>query len=776
MALTLITVQSGWITHSGANKLEVAGDVVRIRQLGLKATSDYSYALKPLNINDPKNWSVRFTVKYPKLGEQGARVSLERAGKKVVWTGADGWFKGASTFVGEKLVHTFPADDQAHTFEFKSVSGVISVSVDGKKCAGTIEPAMPDTIFVGSGPGGTSGTQTEIELSDLVVDSGKVATTLETDTHASPRPVTSGPTVWSMNDHAYEIVRMKGVTWTKAKQLAEARSFRGMKGHLVTVTSADEALFVTSLGDQLNCWYGAYQKPGSVSHSEGWTWITGEPWNYTNWKEGQPDDFDHKGRGEDKLSGLAVLRNGAACWNDFHDDGCGGVSIGYVVEYEPAAQPSTNQLQDRLSTIFGADYRVIPTVQPSGLGKIRVTGSSVRVLVPVGTTLECQPSFSRPDVKLQEVSLFVNGRLVRSEIVFSNAKLPLFTVVADASPGLTTKIHIKGEDDRRNVVDLARIELTTETASKSTSASLSLVDDRIEMSKADSSQAQFDIFLGTEFLGRVQEPDKFKVDARRIPPGQHELWVIGISSTGLLSAPSRSLIEIRPRFSVTSKFERGTFVVEGEQTSLPLHVSRNTEAFVSTRVYVRGSMIAENKNREFDANISMLDVPTGSLIVEVVGVTDSGAMSPPEVIRVDVRSPFHDNLLVKDARRKKLQEMIAKMSEFDRNVAYWYERAKQEPAFRTVMSGKVIFSTDEFGRSASIGYVDSITVPGDAARFLAECRAAMIRRAEHRLEIGRLQKLLGNRESAISTLRQVIAETGEKSGIGLLALQELSGL
>ena len=36
---------------------------------------------------------------------------------------------------------------------------------------------------------------------------------------------------------------------------------------------------------------GGYQDQGQESPSDGWHWITGEPFEYTNWRDGQPDDW-----------------------------------------------------------------------------------------------------------------------------------------------------------------------------------------------------------------------------------------------------------------------------------------------------------------------------------------------------------------------------------------------------------------------------------------------------------------------------------------------------
>lgn len=65
----------------------------------------------------------------------------------------------------------------------------------------------------------------------------------------------------------------------------DARDYcRNMKGDLVTITSEQENQFVYELNP--NTWIGL-----SDAIEEGnWKWVTGEPLEYTNWAEGEPNN------------------------------------------------------------------------------------------------------------------------------------------------------------------------------------------------------------------------------------------------------------------------------------------------------------------------------------------------------------------------------------------------------------------------------------------------------------------------------------------------------
>jgi hypothetical protein len=103
-----------------------------------------------------------------------------------------------------------------------------------------------------------------------------------------------------LTGHYYEVVTSEHLTWAEAEAAAESRTFLGVQGHLATLTSEHESGFVRfeaawwifGVGylDESCCWVGGYQLEGSPEPEGGWQWVTGEPWDYTDWGSGKPDD------------------------------------------------------------------------------------------------------------------------------------------------------------------------------------------------------------------------------------------------------------------------------------------------------------------------------------------------------------------------------------------------------------------------------------------------------------------------------------------------------
>jgi hypothetical protein len=93
--------------------------------------------------------------------------------------------------------------------------------------------------------------------------------------------------------HCYELVTSEHLTWLEAEAAAESRTFLGVQGHLATLTSDYESglarfevawpIFGLPYLGESCCWVGGYQVEGSPEPDGGWQWVTGEPWDYTDW-------------------------------------------------------------------------------------------------------------------------------------------------------------------------------------------------------------------------------------------------------------------------------------------------------------------------------------------------------------------------------------------------------------------------------------------------------------------------------------------------------------
>jgi hypothetical protein len=182
-------------------------------------------------------------------------------------------------------------------------------------------------------------------------------------THFSPRfaclllcavlglalPTTAAP-ILGPDGHFYDVINAPGLTWDAANAAANASSFMGLPGHLVTITSPVEDVFIDTLRNSLQLgevWVGGFQNPITETvPTAGWTWVNGEgsfpgvvsvsP--YANWQAGEPNDFYGVASEQHLAIGFFGLGGG---WND---EGAIGQVAGYAVEYEarvPESGPLT---------------------------------------------------------------------------------------------------------------------------------------------------------------------------------------------------------------------------------------------------------------------------------------------------------------------------------------------------------------------------------------------------------------------------------------------------
>ena len=159
---------------------------------------------------------------------------------------------------------------------------------------------------------------------------------------------TATPVQWPIadggNNHYYDLVMdVAGVTWSEAKAAAEHpdHAYQGVLGHLATLTSPEENAFVTTNflvdASSYRVWLGGHQ-PEGTEPADGWEWITGEPWVFTNWDADQPDDAS----GEDYLEVWAgdVVGHEVGTWNDSDQTSSNQL---YLVEYPSPPIPAVSE-------------------------------------------------------------------------------------------------------------------------------------------------------------------------------------------------------------------------------------------------------------------------------------------------------------------------------------------------------------------------------------------------------------------------------------------------
>jgi len=154
------------------------------------------------------------------------------------------------------------------------------------------------------------------------------------------------PVKWNQNSHYYALVNFIGGTWQQAEADALSKTWAGMQGHLVTITSVEENTFLRDkfapFNTTLIAWIGAYQSSNTSEPSGNWKWVTGETWGYTNWEATQPDNSQ---TGEDFAA--IVLAGPMAAWGQSQNgewfDNVNGFNAGYYIvefdEYKASPDP-----------------------------------------------------------------------------------------------------------------------------------------------------------------------------------------------------------------------------------------------------------------------------------------------------------------------------------------------------------------------------------------------------------------------------------------------------
>jgi len=149
------------------------------------------------------------------------------------------------------------------------------------------------------------------------------------------------PSIRGGNDHYYLAVALQSIiTWFNADSAAQEAG-----GYLASILSKEENEFVYSLVDSPQFWanpfatnlyngpwLGGFQLPGSVEPADGWNWTSGEPWSYSRWYPGEPDDL---GLNEDRIHYYSTSAPMSPEWNDARSNNS---VIAYVIERDTSPQ------------------------------------------------------------------------------------------------------------------------------------------------------------------------------------------------------------------------------------------------------------------------------------------------------------------------------------------------------------------------------------------------------------------------------------------------------
>lgn len=223
-------------------------------------------------------------------------------------------------------------------------------------------------------------------------------------------------------EYHYSVVR-GAFTWSQARANAVSRG-----GHLATITSEAEWQIIqqkapTALSSGL--WIGAFQKKFSNEPAGNWEWVTGEPWAFTKWRSGEPDNS----RG---VEHYAFKFAGTSVWNDNNDRARGD---GYLLEKpvvhirdlpwsdlqatimqvaQARAQNGAEQVQlqmaaDLNSTNIVNMKQALSKIQDVDIAQTASDLARTRVLVDAGTAMSAQANASQESIlKLIEANNSLN--------------------------------------------------------------------------------------------------------------------------------------------------------------------------------------------------------------------------------------------------------------------------------------------------------------------------------------------------------------------------------
>ena len=209
----------------------------------------------------------------------------------------------------------------------------------------------------------------------------------------------AGTNYFSGNGHYYKLVT-GNINWTNAKTAAEASTYEGLTGYLVTITSEAENNFIKNKL-ATNTWIGGSDNSTYTSNThaqtEGtWEWVSGPDngntffcqveigvkaeaahedcavasgYSFENWKDLEPNDHNSATIGEEDCAHMYGTGGSKGQWNDLP---CSNTVGAYVIEYGGTAGESATVSGQTTLTInsteaSGSTFNVFDDKQVSGM-------------------------------------------------------------------------------------------------------------------------------------------------------------------------------------------------------------------------------------------------------------------------------------------------------------------------------------------------------------------------------------------------------------------------
>ena len=261
----------------------------------------------------------------------------------VVGSGNQIYCPGGSQPIAQSITITDP-DDTTTTAVYIQISGGYVNSEDLLTLTGS-HPSITPTWDAVQGELTLQGPATYAEFEAAVLAT-EFSSSSANSTGIRQFSITVGEANFlPSTNHYYEFVADSGITWTDAEIAAGNRSYFGLQGYLVTLTSQEEADFSGAQASGFG-WIGA----NDVAVEGEWRWVTGPEagtqfWNggiggteltFANWNGNEPNNCCG-GENYAHIADASVISSPGVTgsWNDLPNGGGGGAyaSQGYVVEY-----------------------------------------------------------------------------------------------------------------------------------------------------------------------------------------------------------------------------------------------------------------------------------------------------------------------------------------------------------------------------------------------------------------------------------------------------------
>jgi hypothetical protein len=376
----------------------------------------------------------------------------------------------------------------------------------------------------------------------------------------------------------------------------------------------------------------------------------------------------------------------------------------------------------------------------------------------------------------------VNNRVVRTDAVNTGDSLPAYPFPRTDDGDISSKhIQIVAQTEDNERYSLIDCRLYAYSPPLSLDYTAAVNGERGEFRFKDRAKlGSVFCYINEECIGKLNSEATAECDLRHLAPGTYRFAAIAETTDGMI-LPFRSYaFTIAPRYrlqlpQVSPEVTVRVSVEEPNGALVLRAIPQEACSAALAHVYVDSTYMGDVLPQSPEIALSLKDIPTGKILIEVVPVGKDGLEYPAETLEFHLKNEGWEQRTIRTPEFRQTEANIKQIDAYEKEAIAWFTKAEGEPNF-VVSSGSRSTNGSTEGFRFTLPYLSTAKASGRGGEYLAKARTAVMNMAQLTLENARLYRRLKMNAAAKANYRRAIHLAGSQTNTGSIAKGELAAM